>query len=520
MTNSFLTNSCSKDLNWWETPLFFWFITLASALPLLWPTTPPLIDVPGHMGRYAVQIGQAGENARIWYDFRWDLIGNLGVDLLVQFIAPLVGLQLAVKLIVMLIPCMQVAGFLLAAQEVHGKLPATACFAAPLAFCFPFQFGFINFSLSVALAFLALSLWVRMGKQERILARAICFVPISLIIWICHIVGLGLFGVLAFGAEIARLYNRETNWKRLPFLAAVHCLVLVAPFLLMIFKRSEAGGLHAHDWFDWTLKWSWMKMVLRDRWEDFDKASALILALPFLLACRRKGVRWSGGFLIAALICMGLFALLPRILLGSAYADMRLFPYVLVIGLLSIGPAIHLQKKVVCFVACFAVAFFVVRTVATTISLKWASDEQEQHLLALPHIPMESRLFSMIGKPCQPGWALQRNDHLPSLALVKRHAFANDQWNLPGSQLIHVKLGPESEWTHDPSQFVTAQQCRADWKSIDQVLQKFPRALFDYMWIISPPRDKKYDIFGLLPIWRNGDDVVYRIDHNAKKPAL
>ena len=94
-------------------------------------------------------------------------IGNLGVDLLMMALAPLIGLEPAVKLIVLAIPPLTVAGFLWVAREVHGRVPPTAYFAIPFAYGHPFMFGFVNFALSMAFAFLAFGLWLRLGRLGR-----------------------------------------------------------------------------------------------------------------------------------------------------------------------------------------------------------------------------------------------------------------------------------------------------------------------------------------------------------------
>jgi hypothetical protein len=52
------------------------------------------------------------------YDFKWALIGNLGVDLAVYPLARLIGLEPAVKLIIISIPMMTTAGMLWVAREV------------------------------------------------------------------------------------------------------------------------------------------------------------------------------------------------------------------------------------------------------------------------------------------------------------------------------------------------------------------------------------------------------------------
>ena len=48
---------------------------------------------------------------------------------------------------------------------------------------------------------------------------------------------------------------------------------------------------------------------------------------------------------------------------------------------------------------------------------------------------------------------------------------------------------------------------------LDSAIARFPRDAFDYMWLINPPA---YDVrltTGMIPIWRDGPDALFRIDH-------
>jgi len=117
---------------WWEQRWSVAALMLLSMVPLLIPDVPPLLDLPGHMGRYRVQLDLAESEAlQRFYTFEWALIANMGVDLLVQLLAPIIGLEPAVKLIVMAVPALTVIGFLWVAKEVHGQVPPTALFALP-----------------------------------------------------------------------------------------------------------------------------------------------------------------------------------------------------------------------------------------------------------------------------------------------------------------------------------------------------------------------------------------------------
>jgi hypothetical protein len=44
---------------WWQTRTATLFFVLIACLPLLYPAIPPLVDLPGHMGRYRVELDLA-----------------------------------------------------------------------------------------------------------------------------------------------------------------------------------------------------------------------------------------------------------------------------------------------------------------------------------------------------------------------------------------------------------------------------------------------------------------------------
>ncbi len=509
---------CDKGepLNWWQKNWFVALVCLASAIPFLYPAIPPLVDVPAHIGRYAVQLGLAGPNADLWYEFNWSLIGNLGIDLLIIPMSAMFGLELGAKILIMMIPVLQVAGFLLSAREIHGRIPPTAFFALPLAYSFPLHFGFINFMLSTALCFLALALWVRLGRQGRLKLRFWLFIPISMILWITHIYGLGMFGILAFSTEVARLRKEDRSGIHSVWGSIIQCLGLTLPLIPMILSRSGEEAANMHEWFNWPLKQEWIKMVLRDRWEFFDTSSYLILFAILIIAVVWRKTSIILGLGLAALFFCGLFLAMPYVIFGSAYADMRLFPFALACAVLAIAAPQHIPNKLSSAIAIAGLAFFCVRLIGTTYSFILYHEDHSRSLAALDRLPENSRLMSFVYKPCDPSWITHRRDHLPSYALIRKGSFANDQWDLAGSQLIRVKYLEGSSWTNDPSQFTTGSNCRTDWRTMEAAVRDFPRGKFDYLWIIGKPVRVKIDESGLEPIWQSEGDTLYRI---ARPPS-
>ena len=513
-------------LHWWQTRTFVVLVTLAAAIPLLWPTIPPLVDLPGHMGRYRVQLAWGHAPwLRDWYDFRWSLIGNLGIDLLMVPLGPLLGLEPAVKLIVIAIPMLTVLGLLWIAREVHGRIPATALFALPLAYSYPFQFGFVNFALSMALALNLFALWLRLARLGRLGLRAALFVPVSCLLWLCHTFGWGTLGVLAFSAEMIRQHDRlkdgrNGHWLESWARAGLGCLPLALPLLLMVLWRSgnHVSGQTA-DWFNWTAKFAWITMVLRDRWFLFDFASMLLLFIVLIRGATDRQLHYSRHLGLSALFLFAVFIVLPRIVFGSAYADMRLAPFALAVAVIAIRPRPGLSFRGAATYAALGLAFFGVRLAGTTVSY-WMYDRSVTRVLtALDHIPRGARVVSFVGRPCRDEWAYSRLEHIPALLLERRLAYSNDQWSMAGAQQLTTRYAAAKRYQHDPSQIVTGRRCPGEWwHPVSVALQQFPRDAFDYVWLLNPPPYDAALTQGLRPIWRDGRNVLFRVV-DRRQPA-
>ncbi len=506
---------------WWQTRAFVILVAIVTAIPLMLPDVAPLVDLPGHMARYRVQLSHGSVPwLNDWYNFDWQLIGNLGVDLLIIPLEKLFGLELAVKLIVLAIPTLTAVGFLWIAREVHGRIPATALFALPLAYSYPFQFGFVNFALSMALALNAFALWLRLGRMGRFRFRAALFVPIGFLLWLCHTFGWGVLGVLAFSAELIREHDKRKGWF-LPWIhAGLHCLPLAPPALLMVLWRS--GG-HATgttgDWFNVRQKINWLTMVLRDRWTLFDIGSVGVLLFVLLKGVRDPAIQYSRNLALSALFLLAVFVLLPRIVFGSAYADMRLAPFMIGIALIALRPRPGTGPRSGMVIALVGLAFFLARTAGTTWSY-WLYDKSyDRELAALEKLPVGAKLVSFVGETCYNQWTMTRLQHLPGMAMVRRLAYTNDQWSMPGAQMLTVRYAAAQRYAHDASQIVTSTQCPTEWwRPVSISLVRFPRDAFDYVWLISPPNYDKRLEQGLIPLWRDGNSALFRIDH-AVPPA-
>ncbi|MCW3797847.1 hypothetical protein OMW55_08525 [Sphingomonas sp. BN140010] len=487
---------------WWQSRAIATALVLLCAVPFVWPALPPLVDLPAHMARYQVALHlEDSAELRRFFGYHWALMGNLGVDLLVQPLARLVGLEPAVKLIVVAIPALTAAGMLAIARTAHGRVPATAFLALPFALSAPLLFGFVNFALAAGLALAVFAAWLQRRSPLLLLVAG----PI---LFVVHLYGWAMLGVTTMGAVLGSAYaERQPLRMVLPQLSAA--ILPLAPVLLFLLLGPHgSGGLLAEAWFDVPQKLGWLMGALRDRWALLDMAPVIAAVLAIALArVRRLGFDPALG---GAAALLGLAALLlPYKLMGSAYADMRLFPFALALGVLAIRTE-RLGPSAAARVAVAALACAGLRVGTVTASNLLAASEQQRLLTALTVLPRGARLAVLVGQPCDNRWALQRHAHLGAMATVRRDGFSNDQWAASGLNLLERRYQPPGRFAADPSQLVQPATCVLTW-SVDQALAEVPSDAFDYLWLIgTEPSDPRL-LAGFVPVWRSQGAILYRL---------
>jgi hypothetical protein len=523
---------------WWEYPVVFVALILSVSLPLWFTSLPPLIDLPTHMAGYRVQTDLTDNPLlqRNWA-FHWSPIGNLGVELLVGPLAKFVGLERAVWWIVASIPPLLAWGMLRAARLAHGRVPGTALAALPFALAYPYQFGFVNFWLGLALAFHAYVFWPRSSVGRRWLM----FIPIGMAVWVCHAFAWGVLGVLVGGWELGEAFTKQG--ERLPTAVGriiARCAPLLLPLLPMIYWRAGRGGMATDEWFVWTTKALWITEMLRDQSRLLDVAS--VLGIAFIIAAvvgltyiqeRRLAFEPHLGF--AALALASLYLVVPNQLLGSSYADTRLAPVAMMVTLLSIAPGSGAIER---YCAVMMIILLAVRLAVGSAGYAAYDRDFTSHLRALDLITPGARVVALVRSPCEalapelvssPGeepWRLPRDQHLASLAVVRRSAFVNTSWKVSGDELVMPTGALGSSFNADPSQFVSDDDdCPTDLRPrLAQRIAEVPRDIFDYVWVLgfAPASLPRYD--GLRPLYADGASVLYAVEskkgHHRPAPRL
>jgi len=329
---------------WWET---WWCIVIALLLvaaPPLWPPVPP---------RFQAVFGSDAAALFPW---------RPAIDLLAAALTPMLGLELAIKAIVISIPVLTAAAMLWVSGQAHGRVQPSAYFALPFAYNLGLLHGFLNATLAMALALGAVAVWLRLARQPRV--RAAVFVILSALICATHVLGWLCLAVMIFAAELARERAVEQDivrrgWGECGWRAALACLPLAPPALMLLTWR--AGG--ADDWpASLALKPGWLTMALRNRWPLFDAGCMVVIALVIYKSYRDRRFVHAPMLVAAAIGLLVLFVAMP------AGADMTVAPYAIILALLSIRCNARVKLHRRGEVAWAALAFLAIRTVAGTAS--------------------------------------------------------------------------------------------------------------------------------------------------------
>jgi hypothetical protein len=286
-------------------------LALLSCLPVLLAARPQMTDYPSHLARYYIMLdgGHSAWLAR-YYDFKWTWSGNLGVDLLIWPLAKLFGLEPAARLITAIIPPLTGIAMITVEWTLRRRIGVGTLLGFVTIWSPALIIGLLNFSLALALALFAFAAWVRLEQWRW---RWALFLPVGVLVWLCHLAGWGVLGVLVLGYE----------WHRRRGLAA--CLApwpLALPALGFLQGGGAPAGLLAFGQNVGTYKLSIWFMALRDQswWLDIDSLGVLLMACAVAAVFRRFDGRLGWAAVLFALLSLAL----PRHLGGGDYTDYRL----------------------------------------------------------------------------------------------------------------------------------------------------------------------------------------------------
>src|SRR6201996_6943333 len=156
-------------------------LMLATPLWSVW--APAMPDYPAHLASFAL-IEQGTGNAI--YHLHWSFVPNLAAEVLVPWLARLVGLVTATKLFLTAGIVLWVMGPGAIHRALYGRTGISPLFGAAFAYNANFIWGFFNYYFSAGLAFAVFAAWIATEGRRGPL-RLAGFAAAVTILYFCHL---------------------------------------------------------------------------------------------------------------------------------------------------------------------------------------------------------------------------------------------------------------------------------------------------------------------------------------------
>lgn len=234
------TDVLTSSSSWAERALNLAVIlaVVAISMQLFEITYPPLVDLPNHLARHAIQCGDTyGSTYARYYDFELRAVPNLFADLVYGFDAACSDIFLTNRILIQVMILNLVASVYTLHFVLWRRVSVWPAASALLAYNASFTYGFENYVLAAPFALYLFALWVILSKKPTLLRLAI-MVPLSFGLYFLHIIAFGFFALLIAGWEIRNGVQARAGWGRfarrssgtfLLFLPAlVHFIILSA----------------------------------------------------------------------------------------------------------------------------------------------------------------------------------------------------------------------------------------------------------------------------------------------------
>lgn len=493
-------------------------VALVFALPFLLTDIPPLVDLPGHIGRLALADIPAGSALNAYFSYHWALVLNLGTDLLIQALRPLAGLFGATWLVCAAIPVITAAGVLAISRQLNPRGAHALPWALMFVFHWPFLYGFINFSFSAGLSLLAFALWLRLARRQKL--RGMLSLVILPLLMVSHAIGGGLAAVMIGSYEFWRRRAwLPANW-RWPLVAELARTLspLIGCFVAIVLWRvlgGEGGGRTV-----WLMerKPEAFLMALRDQNIVLDIGS-VAAAFAVLGLGRLWGARFRPGAAGPAVAMLLLVLCLPAILSGADRIDTRLAPMVpmLALALQDWSGVQGMRRR---WVAIAGAVLLAVRLAVTSAGFIAYDRSYASELGAIEHIRPGTRVLNFTTVGCKlSDWRVHRLEHLSNLVTPLRSAWVNSHWVIDGVNLIQVRYRPSERFYSDASEIIFPARCidpgvpldKRSRRTIDEVLREAPIDRVDYLWLVNARLPADYAGPALDKKWSNGTSELYAV---------
>ena len=420
------------------------------AVPFFFVDAPPVLDYPNHLARFLILAHPGDPGIARIYTPHWALLPNLGTDVIGMVLLKLAPVHVGGRLVLALSLYAPILGVIAYNRVAFGRLSWWALGSALAAYNGVFFLGFMNFLISLGVAFAGGALWLAMRRRGATWGAAAVGAAAMTAAFFCHIFGVAIMSLLICSQEAGRLLGLWKAARRPPLAEAARTAGLLGLAVLPAVILYAAGPVSkaAPDpemWADGARK-AWQ---LLSAFMIYNPSLTLITTAAFLtiVILGGRGARFAPGARLAILVTAAVYAVEPGYFKGGAFIDLRVALVLGLLGFATIQPRIDRRWALACGVAAASV---IGARVACTAAA-WADHRGDlaEVRAAIAPVPQGARV--LVARGHSPNWqgpapaerklpgVHQTDSHIAALLLIERRAF----WPLifadPGKQPIAIR---------------------------------------------------------------------------------
>ncbi|MSP02312.1 MAG: hypothetical protein EXR07_14860 [Acetobacteraceae bacterium] len=424
-------------------------VLLVVLIPLFAVSIPPLHDYPFHLARVDI-LASLSNSAflRARYEQSSFLFPNVGMDAVMAPLLRVLPALLAGRVFLGLTLTLILTGTIALHAALHRRLSLWPLLAGFFLYNWIFLYGFLNYLIGVGLMLWATAGWVML--RERATGWHMAWASaMAVALLFCHLVVLGLFGIVIAGMELQRASRtwrtdraatlRDLASAAIPFVIALIIFIMISHAALEAHQRIEYHGGRA-----WKPLMAVRSLLTTVEWLDVLTLTPLLAGI--VLAIWRRRFRLATSMVLPLCLLAVTFAVMPFYIFGSEFGDARLPIAILLVAIASTnldGP----ERRTSRLIGLCALGLLLARSVA--IARDWVDSDARlaSFVAAFRLIPDGATLYAATAAPYPSidyrdaaGLALWHPPlkHVAALASLGRDVFVPSTWSNPLTQPMRV----------------------------------------------------------------------------------
>jgi hypothetical protein len=404
-------------------------VLVAIALyPIFSVAVPPLVDYPNHLARmYILAHWKSIPELQQNYIADWNLHPNMAMELIVPFLARFMPIYMAGKLFIAATLLLLLGGTIALRRVVYGQVGLWPALTFLVLYNYVLFWGFLDYLFTAALALFAFSAWIALGHRGA-LFRLTAFSCITTILFVGHLFGLLVYGLLVLGYELWRVRGGLWFGRMMAISWGVSALQFAIPAVLflqwMSANSADGEGPTVYGPLNQRLAALISPVHMGMPWVDIP--AAVFLAILVVMCRSNKSVGFANELKLPLLLLVGAALAMPHQLAGVWGTHIRIPPLIACVAIAGVRLAPEARQFAV-RAAYAAIAIFILRT--AVVSHAWVDLNRKfvEFRAATAVIELGARTIVVEDKTDLPPGRIALYGtqfwHLAALAVIERAVF-------------------------------------------------------------------------------------------------